>query len=481
MLPNPLVDREQEAAELRELVQRPGNHLAILYGRRQVGKTFLLGHIWTGRRQFYFLAADTTPELNRRELLGELSTQFGRRFDPEDYPTWRTVFRLIVELANQPLVVVLDEFQYLLGAVDDAASQLVAIWDREAVGRPLTLVLSGSEVATMEHLLAGGQPLYGRANWSARLHPFDYYDASRMLGERPIRERAIAYGIFGGIPRYLATIRSSESLRETAVRAILSPHGEIHQQLLTLIEQEKGIRDPRAYRSVLSAVAGGDTLVNRIAQGAGLGDQTHLVRRALEVLENMEIVARTRNYAVANTAPYRYYVLDNAVDFWHRFVVPNRSRLATGDPGEVWTAAVEPYLNDRMGNVFERIVAQAYQRFHTAWNLPSARVWADWTGRDRNGRSIQVDVVARLDDGTMLTGEIKWSSEPRSFELHNDLQRDLDDLGRSGYPWAEAAKEGRFVYVSAAGFTDRFRTWAENQPSVWLLTIENLYPENWRQ
>jgi hypothetical protein len=47
-------------------------------------------------------------------------------------------------------VVVLDEFQYLMGTGDDVISHLVAVWDRELKNKPLTLVLSGSQVATME-------------------------------------------------------------------------------------------------------------------------------------------------------------------------------------------------------------------------------------------------------------------------------------------------------------------------------------------
>jgi hypothetical protein len=62
--------------------------------------------------------------------------------------------------------------------------------------------------------------------------------------------------------------------------------------------------------------------------------------------------------------------------------------------------------------------------------------WNSWVGKDRNGRDIQIDVVARLDDGSLLAGEIKWSSDLRGFELHNELTRNLDDLGRSGYGWA---------------------------------------------
>ena len=66
------IDREQESQELRDLAAR-APALALVYGRRRVGKTFLLDHVWEGRRRFYFLAADTTSEMNRADLIRELS------------------------------------------------------------------------------------------------------------------------------------------------------------------------------------------------------------------------------------------------------------------------------------------------------------------------------------------------------------------------------------------------------------------------
>lgn len=327
----------------------------------------------------------------------------------------------------------------------------------------------------MAHLTAGGQPLYGRATWSARLSPFDYRDASRMVVNLTERDSAVIYGIFGGTPRYLAALRPEDSLADNVIRAILSPHGEIHLQQLSLIEQEKGIRDPRDYRAVLSAVASGRTEVNEIALEAGLGDQQHVVRRALQVLESLEVIRREQNFGAAKNAPYRYSIADNAVAFWHRFVLPNRSRLSAGDPREVWDNAVKPYLNDWMGPIFERMTEQAFRRYHQNWKMSGARSWASWVGKDRNGRDIQLDIVARLDDGSVLTGEIKWSSQPRGFELHNDLQRDLDDLARSGLGWAREAQSGPFLYVSAAGFTDRFQEWAATQPNVRLLALDGFF------
>ncbi len=515
-----MVDRERELEELRRLVVSGRKQLAILYGRRQIGKTHLLSHAWTARtgdagssgagrgeggnahgggadggaatRVFYFLAAALTPDLNRQDLIRELAAWSGRPLDAADYPTWRTVFRELVELAEDgPVVVVLDEFQYLLGGPptagapnapagagggaggDEVTSQLVAVWDRAPQSLPLTLVLSGSEVSTMAHLHAGGEPLYGRVTWAAQLHAFDYFDAARMAPWLGPRDRCLLYGICGGTPRYLAALVEGEDLADGVTRTFVSPHGEVHLQMLTLIEQEKGIRQPAEYRAVLSAVAAGATQLNEIAGATHL--EEHVVRRALAVLGDLGVVDARRNHGAGAKAPYRHRIVDNAVAFWHHFLVPSRSRLATDEPAEVWRARVAPFLDTYMGRPFEAVVRQAYLRHHARWGLPQAREWGQWEGRDRERESVEVDIAARLDDGRLLTGEIKWSSSPHGAGLHSGVLGKLARLAAAGQAWAHDADDAVFLYASAAGFTAEMQALAAADSRIRLVTLEDLY------
>jgi len=476
------VNRELELAELRALADQGEPALALLYGRRRVGKTYLLDHAWQDRRFFYFLAGDTTAEANKRELLREIMPLLADSADaaPELYPSWRNVFRLFADLAtDSPLVVVLDEFQHLLEAEEDIASQLMAVWDRELRGRPLMLVASGSEVATMEALESGAGPLYGRWNWAARLRPFSYLDAARMVPDRPPREQALVYGILGGTPRFLAAIRPNEDLSDRLIAAMLSPRGELHIQLDRIIEQEKGIRDSAEYRAVLTAIAGGKTLLLEVADATGLQTRPHVVRRAVKVLEDLELVRRERDFDAAPKAPYRHRIADSAVRFWYRFVYPHRSRLEAGDAREVWNRHVAPQLDEYMGKAFEGICREAYRQLHARWGLPSARQWARWEGRDRNRRSVEIDLVTRLDDARILTGEIKWSSRPIGPAVHQHLERDLDDLARSGQGWANDAlhadRSAGHLYFSAGGFTDEFRQLAQEDARIRLLDLSAIY------
>jgi uncharacterized protein len=155
-----IVDREHEQQELSALLDEKAPRLALLYGRRRIGKTYLLTHTWPPEQTFYWTASATTPTQNRAQLIRDVSEWAGEHFEQQEYPTWRTVFRLLLDLRTpHPLVVVLDEFQYLgedpkdLSAV---ASELNAAWEQRHQARPLVFVLAGSAVRVLEALLPKG-------------------------------------------------------------------------------------------------------------------------------------------------------------------------------------------------------------------------------------------------------------------------------------------------------------------------------------
>lgn len=469
------VDRRKELEELRALSRSEEPAIALLYGRRRVGKTYLLGKVWDN--PFYYLAADTTLETNRTDLLREMGQWSDMEIFPEDYPTWRSVFRLMTRIAQEgPQVFILDEFQYLLGRDSDVVSQLTAVWDREMNDSSMLLVLCGSEVSTMEALQAGDSPLFGRLSWSSRLRPFDYFDSARMLPWLGLRESMYMYGALGGMPRYLSAVKRNEGLRESLCRILLSPRGEVHVQLQNLIAGEKGIRNAAEYDAVLRAVAAGSRELNEIASSAGLHDRTYVVRRVLEVMENLNLIRRERNYGAGLKSPWRYRIADNALLFRHRFIEPNRSRLERNMIDSVWETSIKPLLDTYMGLIFEDAARQALLRFNAELGLPVLSTCSRWEGLDRNRRSIELDIVGLLETGEMLTGEVKWSSSSVDPDVHFQLLRNLEDLAASGQGWAKQALQGWFVYISAAGFSEYMVRLAEENTRIVLISLEDMFP-----
>jgi hypothetical protein len=132
-----------------------------------------------------------------------------------------------------------------------------------------------------------------------------------------------------------------------------------------------------------------------------------------------------------------------------------------------------------MDKIFEGICREAYVRHHETWGLPGALEWTRWEGRDRNRRPIEADTVARLDDGRILAGEVKWSAKPIAAAVHTDLMRDLENLAASGQGWAKDALSSTrsvgHLHHSATGFFEDFRKHAAADARLRFISLDALY------
>lgn len=458
----PIVDRQFELTRLRELADRPGNTLALLTGRRRVGKTFLLTNCWSPNDYFLFTAARVTPAANREQLLNDLAAWSGLDLRPSDHPSWRMVFGMLLTLpTNRPRVIVLDEFQYLAEderGVAGVASELNAAWERSQDDAPLLMVLAGSVVSTMEALAQGGAPLHERLSWQHRLEPFDYWHAAETASFADPRERAVVYGVFGGTPRYLAAIDTSQSLARNIQQLVLAKDGEVRGLLGTALDQEEGLRDTTKYRTILRAVSTGATDRNEIANRSGLKNDRAL-RDKLETLIGLGYLELRVNIDSRPSDPVRYAVADPAFRFYQRFVDPNRSLLERQPADQLWKRKVAPELDQYMGLEFERIARQAYDRHSAALDLPLVRQWGRFEGVDRERKSLEIDIIAPLLDGRMLTGSVKWNRSPMGADMHYSHVDMLQRASTAGRDWAHAAlaPDAPLLYVAAGGFSPAFR------------------------
>lgn len=461
-----IVDRNEELQQLRNMATGGGRQMALLYGRRRVGKTFLLTHAWRDMEDvglLYFTASATSPAINRRALLREARVWSGAELREEDHPTWRTVFRAIFELhPDQPLVVVLDEFQYLAGGdegLQEVASELNAVWEGELRRESgLLLVLSGSAVRSMEALESGGSPLFGRLDWRRKLEPFDYYDAARMVPWEA-RDSVLTYAAFGGMPKYLDTIDEERNLQQNIVDALLSPDGPVRMQVETALEQEEGLRDSAKYRSILASIGRSRCTVGDIAASLDRSADAGL-KRMLKRLVQLDYLERERNFEAPSNQPIRYRLADPAQRFYYGLVLPNASAIASAGAETVWRERLEPEIwPSYVGlEVFEDVVRQAYLRHADDRDLPAVDTWGRWEGQDRNRRQLEIDIVTRLLDERMMTGSIKFRTRRAGAKVFLDHVQALERLADSGYRWAHEAlePEAALMFVSAAGFKDSF-------------------------
>lgn len=475
------VDREREVKKLQELIALDGQSLALVYGRRRVGKTYLLTHAWSDMdvERFYFTASATTPELNRQALLREASAWSGEELRFQDYPTWRMLFRALFELCrDRPLVVVLDEFQYL-GADEsglrEVASELNAVWERPFTRNAgLLVVLSGSAVHSLRALESGGSPLFGRLDWRAKLSPFDYFDAAQMVSY-DVRDQVLTYAAFGGIPKYLDAIDDTKPLSQNIIDLILSADGPVRMQVETALEQEEGLRDFGKYRAILTSIGLSRRTVGDIAAALGQSLDSGL-KRMVKELVRLEFLEEEKNFDAPRNQAKRYRIQDPAQRFYYGLVLPNESAIASAGPEKVWTQRIEPQVwPTYVGKeVFEDVVHQAYLRKSGTQDLISLSSWGNWEGQDRHRELIEIDLVARLLDDSLMTGSVKFRNRlagARVFHSHLDA---LKRLGESGQSWSRDAQQpgSTLLFVSAEGFKDSFHEICLEYPDYKIITWE---------
>lgn len=482
--PDEVVDRVEEIERFQALLARGTPQLVLMYGRRRVGKTYLLARVWEEHvPAFYFTASETTPAQNRESLLTAFAEWSGEEIHAEDHPTWRSVFRLLLDHRSpEPLVMTLDEFQYFGEDARDlnaVASELNAAWEMRRPPRSLVLVIAGSAVRLLASLNSGGSPLYGRFAWQTRLRPFNYWHAGELAGFSSLRDRACAYGVFGGTPRYLAAIDPTRSLSHNIISLVLNPTGEVRELVQTALLQEQGLREIPKYVGILRAIGRGRTELNEIAQAAGLEKDSPL-RDKVERLIDLDYVRASRNLGAKRTAPFRYRLSDPAMRFFYDVVAPLESALATQNPAALWRARIAPSFDGYIGHVFETIVEEAYYRLQDPLGLPLVTEWGRWEGVDRERRPLEIDIASVLADDRVLTGAIKWQRREVDVRVHTDHMSMLARLAESGVGWAHHAlePESPLLYVASSGFTSRFRRVAEaSRDHVLLWTLRDLYQE----
>ncbi|HEV2126709.1 MAG TPA: ATP-binding protein, partial [Chloroflexota bacterium] len=175
---NQLVNRQSELARLEEtwvktMAGRP--QLVMVWGRRRVGKTFLLAHFVRGKRAVFFGATQQAEVVELARLAETVRRDLGPRaadLTGGTFSSWEAALRFFVALAaDEPLIVVLDEVPYLARSTAGFASIVQAVWDHVPPSTKLCLILTGSAVGVIEDMLGARAVLRGRPTLAMRLDP----------------------------------------------------------------------------------------------------------------------------------------------------------------------------------------------------------------------------------------------------------------------------------------------------------------------
>jgi AAA+ ATPase superfamily predicted ATPase len=423
--PSAFFDRRSELDALERAWRASGASLVLVWGRRRSGKTRLLGRFVEGKRAVFYGAAEqaSAAELSAFSAAARAALHpTGRDLLAHgEFPDWETAFTYLAQQATRRrLVVVIDELPYLVAAEPALPSLLQRFWDHRGRASKLTLVLCGSAQAIMEDLQARNAPLFGRVDVRMQLRPFTPTDAALFMPRLSATEKAIAYGVLGGMPVYLARWRDDRGHRANLRRLFGDPTSPLFEEGEFVLANE--LHEGAGYFRILRAIASGHRTYGAIRQFADIE-----VQRQLETLIHLGLVARVTPVTEdpARTKRVVYRIADNFLAFWFRFVYRHRADIARGLGKEIVDRAIVPHLPDYMGEPWEEM-CRDYLRDRAARGALPVEVSSigPWWNADH---SVEIDAVGLRGRRVVLAGSVKWARTAPRGELAR-LRRAVEAL-----------------------------------------------------
>ena len=435
------VNRHKELDRLERLFRSRTAGLAVIWGRRRVGKTRLLLE-WTEKNGgVYFVADESSPSIQRKFLALAIE-QALPGFSEAEYPDWQSLFLRVARGALQAKwrgPIVIDELPYLISGSPELSSILQKFIDHEAKKANLVVVLCGSSQRMMQGaILDESAPLYGRADELIKLHPIAIGYMKQALKLKTPRDVVEAYAIWGGIPRYWELASKVESnLYETIDRLVLDPMGPLNEEPQRLLYEES---PPAIHlRPILDAIGLG---ANRLSEIAGrMGKSVTALSRPIERLIELDLIQREIPYGIdpENSKKTLYKIKDPFLRFWFKIVASRRSLFS-----QVSASIRHQWLKEGLPNLFaitwEELCRSAVPILSENWETIYEQAGRFW-----QGQGPEWDILSQSPDGRhFLIGEAKWTEKKPSAQW---IYKTIQELKNKGIPPVKRHSNAQFHYI----------------------------------
>lgn len=485
MRPPDLFDREREWADLDRFVssKSAGLRVGLLYGRRRIGKSFLLRRLARAHGGLYHQALEEDPAPALRRFADTVGATRGLPAGQLRFTDWLQALR--TALSDDHVLLILDELPYLLahgaGAVIPSALQTLVDESRDAGGAPRRVILCGSALAMMSDLLSGTKALRGRAELDLPLSPFDSRTTAAFyrIGDPQVAFRL--HAILGGIPGYRdlvadASPQTTAELDELLLATACNPSHALFSEPAYLLREDPRITHRALYHSILAAIARGATTPSQVA--AALGRDQRSLAHPLDVLITAGFVRKDDDVLLQRRPTLR--VNDPIVRFHDLVVAPRLAAFEERRVDHAWDDAQHTLRAQLYRPAFEALAREWTSRHAADETLggPVGEVGTTVVNDPAGRAQHQVDVLAltagarRQDRQPTLRviGEAKDAERRRTIADLARLDHIRSLLDRRGAATAEA----RLLVFGRSGFDRELVTAASGRGDVQLVDLDRL-------
>ena len=300
------IGREKELEELVEKINNDRFESILIYGRRRIGKTELIKEATksANSKVIYYECKRALLNDNLKDFNNEINNVLKTEFT---FDSFRKMFKYLFEFSKeQKLILIIDEFPFLIEASKTIVSDLRDFIDEYNSTSTMKIILSGSFAEVMKSLNDGASEAYGRFTSIISLEPFDYFDSSKFYSNYKDEDKILMYSIFGGVPFINKLINSEKTPLENLKCLLLEKNSIVQLEVENTIVSE--INKISLSNSVLNIFSEGSTkyseVVNKITSDKSSKVSPDYI---FKKLINLEIIEKAAPINDANNKKRTFY------------------------------------------------------------------------------------------------------------------------------------------------------------------------------
>ncbi len=419
-----MVGRKNEINELNRLYESDESEFIAVYGRRRVGKTYLVRETFADRFAFHHTGLPNAPK--RQQLAHFKESLSAAGFKGSTPENWFAAFHALQDVVSKSVlrrkVVFIDELPWMDTAKSDFLMALETFWNEWASARKdIVLIVCGSAAAWMvKNLFRNRGGLHNRVTARICLQPFTLGECEAFTAERGLSmsrtDIAECYMALGGIPYYWRYLARGMSLAQNLDRicfAIDAPLKHEFEELYASL-----FKDASSYKKVVAALAKKKVGMTRLELLETLDiAATGKLSETLETLEASGFIRSYRSYG--SKKKNTIYQLTDPFSLFHfRF-------LETPSSDEhFWSSTTSSSAQTIWkGIAFERLCLLHLPQIRKALGIGSIHVEAyGWSfrGDETYPDGVQIDLVIDRADNVMNICEMKYSANAFAIDKAYD-------------------------------------------------------------
>ena len=425
------IGRSEECDRLTRCMSEVDAQLIIIYGRRRVGKTYLISKFFEGQFDFKLTGIFDEPRsIQLRNFTNELSRQTGVEHNiPKD---WTDAFGLLRNyLENLPKdnkkVVFFDEMPWMDTKNSGFLSAFEFFWnDWGSTVDNLVFIVCGSASSWMSKNIANNKGgLFNRQTCSIYLKPFNLYEVEKYLESRNIfwsrYDIAQCYMIMGGIPFYLRLLNPQYDFNENIDRLFFKLKGELWNEFNLLYHTL--FSSSEKYIKIVETVNEkkcGFTR-NEISEKTGLPANGRLSQMLVDLVDSGFL--RKYSFYDKKKKEVLYQLSDYYSLFYLRFIKDNYgkdehawSNMNDNPRRRAWSGfTFEQLCKDHINEIKQKLGISGVLTETSTWYIKGSE------SDDEGSRGAQIDIVIDRRDHVVNLCEIKFSINEFEIDKEYDM------------------------------------------------------------